>query len=111
VIVWATTVSTVTSRGGHSIALNPNPDPAGSYAAYYSIGGRLLARPLHKGEDHDHRVEQRAMPHVATCLKAETRDLLDGINQMLDEVAYSEDRCPTCGRVVDCCGGCSCEKP
>jgi hypothetical protein len=22
---------------------------------------------------------------------------------------YSEDRCPTCRRVLDCCGNCACE--
>lgn len=66
-IVWARTMLSETGRGGKAMPLDPDPNPAGNVAVRPQRKGELIARVLKKGEDHDHQVEVRAMPHAATC--------------------------------------------
>lgn len=82
-IVWARTVASETGPGGRPMPLDPYPNPEGNVAVRAAIGGRLLARVLTKDEDHDHRAEQRAMPHAATCGVEAGRQLADDVEAFL----------------------------
>lgn len=66
-IVWARTVASETGTGGKPMPLDPEPNPAGNVAVRPGRRNELLARVLKKDEDHDHRAEVRAVPHMATC--------------------------------------------
>lgn len=70
-IIWARTMASESGRGGKPMPLDPEPNPAGNVAARVTGEGatyvRRVCRVLGKDEDHDHRTEQRYMPHFATC--------------------------------------------
>lgn len=66
-IVFARTLAAPSGAGGKSMPLDLYPNPEGNVAVRDTGAGRLVCRVLGKDEDHDRQIEQRAMPHFATC--------------------------------------------
>lgn len=85
-IVFARTVATERGRGGKAMPLDLVPDPAGNVAARWD-GRSLYARVLAKDEGIDHTTEVLAMPHFATCGRKGEKDLVDGVEAFLRDIA------------------------
>jgi hypothetical protein len=86
-IVFARTMATESGAGGKAMPLDLYPNPDGNVAVRDTGRGRLVARVLKKDEDHDRQVEQRAMPHFATCGVEEGKKLADEVESYLRDHA------------------------
>lgn len=85
-IIWARTLASENGPGGKAMPLNAEPDPAGNVAVRALSPTSRVCRVLGKDEDHDHRAEQRYMPHFATCMTRE-RQLVADVEAFLAEQA------------------------
>jgi hypothetical protein len=78
-IVFARTMAAPSGTGGKAMPLDLYPDPDGNVAVRDTGRGHLVCRVLGKDEDHDRQVEQRAMPHFATCGVEQGKQLADDV--------------------------------
>lgn len=90
-IVFARTMAAPSGTGGKAMPLDLYPNPDGNVAVRETGGGRLVCRVLGKDEDHDRQVEQRAMPHFATCGVEQGKQLADDVEGFLRDHAEGAD--------------------